>query len=109
MVIYVEEHERTPCVCLLRCDKTVDEDVARTVDVVVDKQVARGTAEGAVIQRQCVFYSPAACVCHARVLFNHSREVCPRDLIFEGEMLVKGVIQAHDQVFVHPTASAHAD
>ena len=27
-MIALEEQERTPCVCLLRCDKTLDEDVA---------------------------------------------------------------------------------
>ena len=67
-------------VCLLRCDKTVD--------VAVDKQVALGTAEGAVGQRLCVFYCPAAGACLARVLFSHSRETCLRDLTFEGQTLV---------------------
>ena len=41
---------------LLRSDKTLEEDVARTVEVAVDKQVALGTAEGVVSQRRCVFY-----------------------------------------------------
>ena len=61
---------------LLRCDKTLDQDVARTVDVAVEKQVALGAAEGAVGQRLCVFYCPAAGACLARVLFSHSRETC---------------------------------
>ena len=105
-VVILEEHERTPCVCVLvRCGKTLDEDVACTVDVVVDKQVARGTVEGVVGQRQCVFYCPT---CLARVLFSHSRETCPRDLTFEGQTLVKGLMRAHNQVFVHPAVPAHA-
>ena len=64
-----------PLVCvgvLLRCDKTFDEDVACTVDVAVDKQIAQGTAEGAAGQRQCVFYCPTAGTCLNHVLFLHS-------------------------------------
>ena len=76
------------CVLLLRCDKTRDQNVARTVDVAVDKQVALGTAGGAVGKRQCVFHCRAAGACLARVLFSPSRETCPRDLTFEGRMLV---------------------
>ena len=48
----VEEHERIPCVyVLVRCDKIFDEDVALIVDATVDRQVARGTADGEVGQR----------------------------------------------------------
>ena len=88
--------------------KTFDEDVAHAVDVAVDKQVAIGTACGAVGQRQCAIYCPAVGVCLARVLFSHSREACPRDLTFEGQTLVKGLMRAHPQVFVHPAVPVHA-
>ena len=51
-VVALQEYERTPCVCVLvRCSKTLDEDVAPIVDVMVDRQVVRGTADGAVGQR----------------------------------------------------------
>lgn len=69
---------------LLRWDKTLDEDVVRTVDVTVGTEVARGTVEGAFVQRQCVLHCSTAGACSAHVLFNHSRESCPRDLTFEG-------------------------
>lgn len=59
---------------LLRYDQTFDEDVVRTFDVVIDGQVARGTVEGAVSQRQSGVYCPAADACFARILFSHSRE-----------------------------------
>ena len=87
VVISLEENALLVYV-LLRNNKTFDEGVARTVDVAVDKQVARGTAECAVGQRQCVFYCPAASAFLARVLFSQSREACPRDLTFEGQTLV---------------------
>ena len=87
VVISLEENALLVYV-LLRSDKTFDDGVARTVDVAVDKQVARGTAECAVGQRQCVFYRPAASAYLARVLFSHSREACPLDLTFEGQTLV---------------------
>ena len=35
VVISLEEHECTPCLCLLRCDKILDEEVAHTVNVAV--------------------------------------------------------------------------
>ena len=93
--------------CLLRCDKTLDDDVVLTVDVTVDRQVARGTVEGVVSQRQCGIYCPTAGGCLARVLFSHSREACRHDLRFKGQTLVKGLVQAHHQVFVHLVVPVH--